>query len=404
MLKSTYVQQTALAGRNSRLHIHRFGAQKLASPTNVHGSKLRATSNDSNSSHTGGQAGLVTRTSGLQHSPSSQYTAAPQQQQQYYATAAAAGTRWPHTQANSYTTITTAAPVSTGAGAATPNPTAVEAAAAAADATPIVPAPAAGLLAGVATLGERHMLHVHIPFAAFFCYLGVMAAAASSSDWYMDVAAFGTIWAGLWAICCRWKPSPRTVVLMNLLPLLHLTGALGTYDWELGNLSWDILVHISNGFIGTLLFAAVLSDLTSPGRSQAGLITGPDNRSGSGWHQAGLITGPDNESMPQSPIRLNPEPHTKPWDSYKPVIWRFVQVSVLLIAGTSLIEVIENLGGQVAGTGEGIFLRGPGDFCSASVPCSEEVDTAKDMVDNVAGMLMALVALATGGGGGRHNR
>lgn len=81
-----------------------------------------------------------------------------------------------------------------------------------------------------------------------------------------------------------------------------------------------------------------------------------------------------------------------------------MQLSVLLVVGTSMIEVVEGLGGQLAGSGEGIFLRGAGDFCTVSVPCSEEVDTAKDMVDNVAGMCMALIALATRAAGKKSAR
>ncbi|KAF6257241.1 hypothetical protein COO60DRAFT_1640078 [Scenedesmus sp. NREL 46B-D3] len=171
-----------------------------------------------------------------------------------------------------------------------------------------------------------------------------MAACATSSDWYLDCAWFAGIWGGLWAACCRLNPSSRTVVLLNLVPVMHMSGALGAYHWELGNLSWDILTHITNGFIGTLLFASCLADM-HPGRSAA------------------HTTAPYSDEAP---------------------------------AGTGLIEVVEACGGVLAGRGEGIFLRGAGDFCTASLPCSEEVDTMKDMVDNIAGMLLALLALATG--------
>jgi hypothetical protein len=54
-----------------------------------------------------------------------------------------------------------------------------------------------------------------------------------------------------------------------------------------------------------------------------------------------------------------------------------LQLSLLLLAGTSAIEVVEAYGGMVAGQGEGIFLRGAGDYCTASLPCTEEVDTRK---------------------------
>ncbi|WIA17296.1 hypothetical protein OEZ85_014163 [Tetradesmus obliquus] len=185
-----------------------------------------------------------------------------------------------------------------------------------------------------------------------------MAACATSPDWYLDCAAFGGIWAGLWAACCRLQPSPRTVVLLNVLPLMHMSGALGAYHWELGNLSWDILCHISNGFIGTLLFASCLSDMSHTAHSTP--------------HAAATSLQAQHSNQP---------------------------AAAAAAAGTSLIEVVEACGGVLAGEGEGIFLRGAGDYCTASLPCSEEVDTMKDMVDNVAGMMLALLALATGSRG-----
>lgn len=185
---------------------------------------------------------------------------------------------------------------------------------------------------------------------------------------------------------------------MTLLPLLHLSGAVGTYEWELGNLSWDILVHISNGFIGTLLFAAVLSDITAA-RQLADNNTTTSSSSGSrnDGPAPGLLDDTGAAATPcnsWNTERTLDHQVTQPAQPMQ-IIWRFMQLSVLLVGGTSLIELVEGLGGQVAGVGEGMFLRGAGDFCTASVPCSEEVDTAKDMVDNVAGMMMAMIALAT---------
>jgi len=45
--------------------------------------------------------------------------------------------------------------------------------------------------------------YVHVAFGAFFSYLGVMTAAATSADWYLDTAAFGGFWAVLWFACAR---------------------------------------------------------------------------------------------------------------------------------------------------------------------------------------------------------
>ncbi|WIA37649.1 hypothetical protein OEZ86_014550 [Tetradesmus obliquus] len=174
------------------------------------------------------------------------------------------------------------------------------------------------------------------PYANTTMAISADASTPASPDWYLDCAAFGGIWAGLWAACCRLQPSPRTVVLLNLLPVMHMSGALGAYHWELGNLSWDILCHISNGFIGTLLFASCLSDMSHTAHSTP-------HGTAAAAHQA---------------------QHSN-------------QPAAAAAAGTSLIEVVEAYGGMLAGQGEGIFLRGAGDYCTASLPCSEEVDTMK---------------------------
>jgi hypothetical protein len=48
--------------------------------------------------------------------------------------------------------------------------------------------------------GQRH---IHAVFGAFFCYLGLVTAAATSPDWYLDAATFGGLWSLLWAVSTR---------------------------------------------------------------------------------------------------------------------------------------------------------------------------------------------------------
>lgn len=167
---------------------------------------------------------------------------------------------------------------------------------------------------------------------------------------------------------CRWfQPSITTVVLLCLLPVMHLSGALGTYHWELGNLSWDILTHITNGFLGTLLFAAVLKDISAansraqastPGLQEHSTAASEDSKSpAANVAAAGATTA----------VAARPP-------FWRERVWGVVTVTGLLLISTLLIEVLEAAGGQLAGhAGEGIFLRGPGDLCTASLPCSEEV-------------------------------
>jgi hypothetical protein len=240
---------------------------------------------------------------------------------------------------------------------------------------------------------------------------------------------------------------------------MHLAGALGMYTWELGNLSWDVLVHISNGFIGTLLFASVLAELADhklpahhlvqpqgAGVAHAAVLADLANPSGATSHhshhklQAHHFAQPQDAAAghaavladladPRGPASHHSnDSHQVPAHHFVQLLdaaaghaavdaaadqlaaqatsckagtqalkprrsssssssgtggqhsvqghaWLVLKVTGLLLLSTSLIEVVEAAGGQVAGhVGEGIFLRGPGDFCTASLPCSEEVN------------------------------
>lgn len=125
---------------------------------------------------------------------SSGHSVGHQQQQQYYA--AAVVNPWPSTDAGS-SSPQPQLPAATSPQRSTAAASAVNPAA------PKIPAPAVGLLTGTLSLGAGRLLHVHLPFGALFCYMGLMAVAARTSDWYLDVACFGVLWAGIWALCCR---------------------------------------------------------------------------------------------------------------------------------------------------------------------------------------------------------
>lgn len=128
----------------------------------------------------------------------------------------------------------------------------------------------------------------------------------------------------------RLQPSANTVALLCLLPVMHLSGALGMYHWELGNLSWDVLVHTTNGFIGTLLFASVLNDTSSAGQA-------------AGSRAAGGHDGAEHSRVGGSAAAQQQQQ-----------VWReravgVLKVTALLLLSTSLVEVVEAAGGQLAG-------------------------------------------------------
>jgi hypothetical protein len=168
---------------------------------------------------------------------------------------------------------------------------------------------------------------------------------------------------------------------------MHMSGALGTYHWELGNLSWDILTHITNGFVGTLLFASCLADMNAAAthtlsathsaathRGQQEELVSAAAESPRSWVAEPSQARDSTTASTAAAAAAAPHPLHGGW---RKKACSVLQLSLLLLAGTSLIEVVEAYGGAVAGQGEGIFLRGAGDFCTASLPCSEEVDTMK---------------------------
>jgi hypothetical protein len=166
----------------------------------------------------------------------------------------------------------------------------------------------------------------------------------------------------------RLRPSGSTVSLLCLLPVMHLTGALGLYSWELGNLSWDVLVHIANGCIGTLLAAAVLGDVRAAAAAGDAARDAPQQR-----HQGSGASSSSSAAGVAAPASEAAAP------AAAAAAWRgravgVLQLAALLLGSSALVEVVEAAGGRLAGVaGEGVFLRGPGDFCTASLPCSEEV-------------------------------
>lgn len=138
---------------------------------------------------------------------------------------------------------------------------------------------------------------------------------------------------------------------------------------------WDILCHISNGFIGTLLFASCLSDMSHTAHSTPhGTAAAAHQAQHSNQPAAAAAAGLDAAAHTSAAKAAAP---SLPQAGWRQQGLRVLQLSLLLLAGTSLIEVVEAYGGMLAGQGEGIFLRGAGDYCTASLPCSEEVDTMK---------------------------
>jgi hypothetical protein len=62
--------------------------------------------------------------------------------------------------------------------------------------------PAAPAAAAAAARGSTPA-HVHMAFSALFAYLALLAAAAHSRDWWLDLGVFGALWGGLWTACAR---------------------------------------------------------------------------------------------------------------------------------------------------------------------------------------------------------
>jgi hypothetical protein len=153
-------------------------------------------------------------------------------------------------------------------------------------------------------------------------------------------------------VLCRLQPSASTVSLLNLLPVMHLSGALGMYHWELGNLSWDVLVHITNGFLGTLLFAAVLNDMTAASNTRS-----PSTPAKPAPAEAEALSATAEEpevcsavgGSCQVPGVASSSSAGQLQHSWQERAWGVVKVTALLLLSTALIEVVEAAGGQMAG-------------------------------------------------------
>ena len=182
--------------------------------------------------------------------------------------------------------------------------------------------------------GWEGAMRPHNHFGTFFLILALLALFTSSNDWLVDIGICAIIYAGLWVACNKWKQTNTTLTLLVLAPLPHLLGSFGLYNWSLGNLSYDIVVHISTTFLTILLVASITHKRS--------------------WQQTIMIV-----------------------------------IGIILI-GAAVVEVVEWTTNNYQG--DGMFRRGPGDYCA--IPrCTETVDTQKDLISNSVGLVLGLVAV-----------
>jgi uncharacterized membrane protein YjdF len=180
------------------------------------------------------------------------------------------------------------------------------------------------------------LMRPHKHFIIFFIILLLLSIFANSTDWWIDLGFYSIVYAILWAICAKWEISDTALTLLILLPLPHLLGGFGFYHWSYGNMSYDIIVHVVTSFIAVLLLANISSKLKRPSHAVAIIIA-------------------------------------------------------IILVGAVTVEVVEWAAGQ-AGEGEGMFLRGAGDYC-AQPPCPQLTDTYKDMISNALGTALGLLAV-----------
>jgi hypothetical protein len=177
-------------------------------------------------------------------------------------------------------------------------------------------------------------------FGAFALFLFVIGLFTNSNDWWLDIAFFALLYGVLWLLVKRFPQSPTTLTWLVILPVPHLLGGFGLYSWSVGGVSWDVYVHILDAFNGVLLLHSFLT--TSALKV---------------WRRALAI------------------------------------ILVVLLAG-ALLEAVEEYGGvALARNGEGLFYRGPGDYCSNEHPCSTSIDTVKDTYDNILGLALGVLAV-----------
>lgn len=190
--------------------------------------------------------------------------------------------------------------------------------------------------------------YIHALFTTMFLLLGVAALITDKKDQQIDVVFFCILYTIIWWLCVKYEPPTKTMVLLVLFALPHLFGTFGLYTWSYACVSWDIFVHISTAFFGTLLMYSYLS--------------------------------------------------TKQFSKVQ-----LYSITIIAVAlGGVVIELLEAKGGNVLQTiggdsltqkKEGFFYRGQGSFCSLTCPCTADVDTLKDLMNNTVGLLMGIVAI-----------
>jgi hypothetical protein len=177
-------------------------------------------------------------------------------------------------------------------------------------------------------------------FIGFFLAIGIIALNVPLTGKRLDLLFYVILYLIFWLLERKYQKDTSVIALLLLVPVPHLLGVFGLYAWSIGNLTWDIVVHIASSMLGVLFLDSYLE------------------------HTA----------------------RTSKWSTQK----RVAIILLVVACSAILVEVVEAVG---SAPGDGLFRRGPGDFCLVDFPCTVQQDTLKDVTDNLAGLLLGLVAI-----------
>jgi len=192
--------------------------------------------------------------------------------------------------------------------------------------------------------GNRGPLrHDLAPFPVVSAFLVLVSALANSRDWWLDTAFYGVATVVAWIAVARWPQRPATTWLLAGIPVPHLLGAFGFYHGSVGGVSWDVCVHTVTPFLLVLCLHSFLATPASPSKA----------------------------------------------------ILRVLVIGGVVLAAAVAAEVVEWAGGAaLQREGEGVFFCGPGDHCAEAARCDVATDTRKDMLINVLGLSLGIIAVA----------
>lgn len=171
------------------------------------------------------------------------------------------------------------------------------------------------------------------------------------SQWAIDATFSITILIIFFFLVKKFEIRTVSILLFNMALMLHNLGGFGAYQWRVGWFEWDLLVHSFSSLVAGFIIAEAISRRLHLRKGKLEKFTVVDEHK---------------------------------------VLTIILVVSLVIMLGM-VIELMEFIGYNYLGSGEGLFFFGYGDFGIGDY-AKEYFDVMTDIIANIVGALLGVFA------------